>query len=141
MMSLETRSIFLKFMKNFIQNFICFLILIVLHLSLLHLFVLGFYALYFVLLFFISYGIYKYFKNISYGVLFSLLVVVLIFINTQIYEELLFEIYLHFNVTHLRIFVDSEVLYALLALHLIVFINLKKFDKIWAIIDKFFFRN
>jgi len=129
-MNLETKSIFLEFMRNSAQNFIYFLILITLHLFLLHLFILGYYLLYFVVLFFISYGIYKYFKNISYLVLFSLLAIVLFFINTQIYEEMVFESYLYFNATHLRIFVNSEVLYALLILHVIVFINLKKFEKI-----------
>ena len=132
---------FLDFTRKLAQNFLYFFILVVLHLALTHLFVLGYYAIYFILLFFISYGLYRYLKNISYIILFLFLVMGLLFINTQIYEEMLFEIYLHFNATHLRIFVDSEVLYALLALHLIVFINLKKFDKIWAIIDKFFFRN
>ncbi|EQB39970.1 hypothetical protein M947_02815 [Sulfurimonas hongkongensis] len=140
-MSLETKSIFLKFMKNLVQNFIYFFILVALHMLLLHLFVLGYYPLYFVLLFFISYGIYRYFKNISYLTLLTLLTVVLFFINTQIYEEMVFESYLYFNATHLKIFIDNEVLYALLLLHVIVFINLKKFDKIWDIIDKFFFRN
>jgi hypothetical protein len=132
---------FLDFTRKLAQNFLYFFILVVLHLALTHLFALGYYAIYFILLFFISYGLYRYLKNISYVILFLFLVMGLLFINTQIYEEMLFEIYLHFNATHLRIFVDSEVLYALLALHLIVFINLKKFDKIWAIIDKFFFRN
>lgn len=122
-------------MKNLVENFISFLILLLLHLLLLHLFVLGYYALYFVMLFFISYGVQKYLKNLSYKILLLLLAIVVIFINSEIYEEIIFEIYLHFNATHLRIFVDSEVLYALLLLHLIVLINLKKFDKIWDIIE------
>jgi len=134
-MNLEIKSISLDFMRNLAQNFIYFLILITLHLFLMHLFILGYYLLYFVVLFFISYGVYKYFKNISYLVLLPLLVIVLFFINTQIYEEIVFESYLYFNATHLRIFVSSEVLYALMLLHVIVFINLKKFEKIWAIMN------
>jgi len=140
MMNSETRSIFLKSMRNITQNFIYFLLLIAFHLGLLHLFILGYYALYFVILFFISYGVYRFFKNISYLILFMFLVLVLIFTNTQIYEDMVFESYLYFNATHLRIFVNSEVLYALLLLHLIVFINLKKFEKIWAIMNKKIFR-
>jgi len=139
-MNLEIKSIFLDFMRNLAQNLIYFLILIVLHLLLLHLFILGYYLLYFVVLFFISYGVYRYFKNISYLVFFSLLAIALFFINTQIYEEMIFESYLYFNATHLRIYISSEVLYALLLLHIIVFTNLKKFEKIWAIINKKIFR-
>ena len=129
-MNLETKSIFLEFMRNLIQNFIYFLILLTLHLFLLHFFIFGYYFIYFVMLFFISHGIYKYIKNISYLVFFSLLAIILFFINTQIYEEVVFESYLYLNATHLRIFVSSEILYVLLILHVIVFINLKKFEKL-----------
>lgn len=140
-MSLEIKSIFLEFVKSLAQNLLYFLALFILHLIMLHLFVLEYFTLYFVLAILIFYGIYKFIKHISYVIFFSLLLVVIAIINTQIYEEIVFEAYLHFNATHLRAYVSSEVFYALLTIHIIVLINLKKFEKIWAIMDKKLFRD
>lgn len=69
-----------------------------------------------------------------------LLIFVIVSINSEIYDEYLFEIYLYFDAIKDSIFVNNEVKYVLTALHLIVLINLKKFENFWAIIDKKVFR-
>ncbi len=57
-------------------------------------------------------------------------------INMNIYEEYLFEIYLWLDILSRDIYVDSEVSYILMVFHLIILLNLKKFDSFWDIIDK-----
>ncbi|WP_373034894.1 hypothetical protein [Sulfurimonas sp.] len=59
----------------------------------------------------------------------------------NIYDEYLFELYLYFDALDKNIHVNSEVMYGLIALHMIVLINLKKFESFWVIMDKKIFRN
>jgi len=61
-------------------------------------------------------------------------------VNIEIYDEYLFELYLYLDALDKRIYINSEVMYILVVLHLIVLINLKKFENFWAIIDKKLFR-
>jgi len=61
---------------------------------------------------------------------------VLIIINLNIYDELTFELFLYFNVLDRLIYVNSEIMYVLSAIHILVFLNLKKFENIWAIIEQ-----
>lgn len=117
-----------------------FIFALLLHTILLYLFVLGFYTLYFTFLLVSSYILYKYNRYFSYRVFSLLLIFVVVFINLEIYDEYIFEIYLYFDAVKGSIFVNSEVKYVLMTLHLIVLINLKKFENFWAIIDKKVFR-
>jgi hypothetical protein len=59
----------------------------------------------------------------------------------NIYDEYMFELYLYFDALDKNIYVNSEVMYVLIALHVIVLINLKKFESFWVIMDKKIFRN
>lgn len=118
-----------------------FTALLIFHIILLYLFVLGFYAVYFIALFCASYLVYKYYDYFSYTLFFSLSTFVIVLINMNIYDEYLFELYLYFDALDKNIYVNSEVMYGLIALHMIVLINLKKFESFWVIIDKKIFRN
>ena len=107
---------------------------------LLHLFALGFYTIYFIVLVSSAYLLHRYYFYFSYIVFFLLFFLAVILINLNIYDEYLFELYLYFDVVDKNIYINKQVMYALIALHLIVLINLKKFENFWDIIDKKLFR-
>jgi hypothetical protein len=54
----------------------------------------------------------------------------------EIFEEYLFEIYLRLDLLSRDIYIDSVVSYILMVFHLMILLNLKKFDSFWDIIDK-----
>ena len=94
------------------------------------------YYLYFFLLIIISYLFSK--KNhhfcikiFSYGT-----IIVLLTINQNFYEDMIFELYLYLDLLNKIPYIYSEVMYILIVLHLTVVINLKKFENFWDIIDK-----
>ena len=125
---------------KYLKNIGYFILALSLHITLLYLFALGFYTLYFIFLLAASYSLHKYNKYFSDRVFFLLLFFTIVLINLDIFDEYLFEIYLYFDSVESSIFINSEVMYILIALHLIVLINLKKFENFWAIIDKKLFR-
>ena len=55
---------------------------------------------------------------------------VLILINLNIYNEVMFEIFLFFNIVDKILYIDNEVMYVLSIFHLLVFINLKRLGEI-----------
>lgn len=122
------------------QEVLFFFSALFLHVILLYLFVSGFYTLYFINLLAASYLLHRFYTYFSYRLFSLLFVSVLILVNLEIYDEYLFEIYLYFDAVQSSKFINSEVMYVLIALHLIVLINLKKFENFWAIIDKKLFR-
>jgi hypothetical protein len=122
------------------QNIIYFLAALFLHILLLYLFVSSMFSVYFFTLLGASYLLHRYYKYFSYKFFFSLSFLVISLINLDVCDECVFEIYLYFDAVDKRIFINSEVMYVLSALHLIVLINLKKFENFWAIIDKNLFR-
>ncbi len=116
------------------------LALFTLNFCLLYLFSVGLYSLYFLFLFMTLYIVYKFYAYFSFLISVFFLILVLVLINLDIYEECIFELYLYFNLLDKSIYLNSEVSYALVVLHLILLNNLKKFEFIWAIIDKKLFR-
>jgi hypothetical protein len=66
---------------------------------------------------------------------------VLAVINLEIYDELLFELYLWLNILDRVPHINSEIIYALTTVHILFLINLKRFENFWAIIDKKLSRN
>ena len=125
---------------KYLKNIGYFIFALFLHIILLNLFASGFYTLYFIFLIIASYSLYKYKDYFSYIIFSLLLFLLLVLINLDVYDEYLFEIYLYFDWVKSSIFINGEVMYVLIALHLIVLINLKKFENFWAIIDKKLFR-
>jgi len=125
---------------KFAQRAIFFLSALAFHIILLYLFASGFYTFYFMALIGSSYLLHRFYGYFSYRVFLLLLILVLILVNLNFYDEYIFELYLYFDAVKHSIFVNSEVKYVLIALHLIVLINLKKFENFWAIIDKKLFR-
>ena len=119
-----------------VQNFLFFVSALILHLGLLHLFVLSFYTLYFVGLFASSYLLHGYNRYFSYIVFSIFLILILGLINLDIYDEYIFEVFLWFDVLDWNVEINSEVMYILMALHLLLLLNLKKFENFWDIIDK-----
>ena len=65
---------------------------------------------------------------------------VIYMINTLTYEDVIFEIELYFDLLGKHIHVDSEIMYILSMVHIVVLINLKKFEFFWDIMDKKIFR-
>lgn len=125
---------------KFAQRTIFFLSALSFHIMLVYLFASGFYTFYFIALIGISYLLHSFYSYFSYRVFLLLLILVLILVNLNLYDEYVFELYLYFDAVKYSIFVNSEVKYVLITLHLIVLINLKRFENFWAIIDKKLFR-
>lgn len=122
-------------MKLF-KNLQYFIFALFLHVELLAVFFFGFYALYFLNLLIVMYILNLKFRNFSHVVFFLLVTAVLLIINLKIYEDALFELYLWLNLLDEVPYANSEVLYCLTIVHILLFINLKKFDSFWAIIDE-----
>jgi len=121
---------------KFLYDSLIFIVLIVIHVELLLTFSSGYYLLYFLNLFIVSYILSrKYVLNNIYYFLLHVAMVLTI-INLNIYDELTFELFLYFNVLDRLVYVNSETMYVLSAIHILVFLNLKKFENIWAIIEQ-----
>ena len=125
---------------KFAQRITFFLSALSCHIFLLYLFISGFYIIYFLILIITSYLLHKFYKYFSYRVFLLLLILVLVLINLNVYDEYLFEIYLYFDCVKKSIYINSEIMYVLIAIHFTLLMNLKKFEKLWAIIDKKLFR-
>jgi len=110
----------------FLTNTFIFIILLSLHVELLLIFMSSLYLLYFINLLFALYILNYYVQKYSIIILFLYVAIVLIFVNLNIYTEFVFEIFLSFNIVDKKIYIDNEVMYALSAIHLFVFINLKR---------------
>ena len=127
----------MKLFKN-IQFFICLLFL---HVELLAVFFFNFYTLYFLNLFIAMYMLKSKYSDFSLKIFFLFASMVLLLINLEIYEDVIFELYLWLNILDEVPYINDEVMYALTFVHILLFINLKKFENIWAIIDEKLFRD
>ncbi len=110
----------------FIKNTLIFMILIALHVELLWLFSSSFYLLYFVNILLVLYFLYRYLDNYPLIYLAIYIPLVVVMINSDIYDEYLFDFLLNFNFLKRYIYVNSGVVYTLSIVHLLVFINLKR---------------
>ncbi len=125
-----------KFGKNIFYFFLgCFL-----HIVLLHLFALSFYAIYFVCLLIASYILQRYYAYFSYKIFLPLVFLALVLVSSNLYDNYLFELYLYLDAVDKNLYINREVMYGLLGLHLILLFNLKKFESFWVIMDKKVFR-
>jgi len=115
---------------NFIRNTLLFLILLALHVELLLVFSSSLYFLYFINMLFVLYLLNRYIKNYPLLTLALHVGLVLIIVNLDIYNEYIFEILLYFDFLGKFIHINSEVMYALSIVHLLVFINLKRLGDI-----------
>ncbi len=118
------------------ENFLFFIATLILHLGLVSLFALGFYILYFPSLIITLYLLHRYYSYFSLVAFFLYLVIAFAVINLEFYDEYIFELLLYIDAIDRNIYINSEVMYALITLHILLLINLKKFEKFWAIIDK-----
>ncbi len=119
-----------------IYSFTFFVGALILHIGLLYLFAYGFYLLYFLNLFVDAYLLYRYYNHFSIMLFFIFLALVFSIINIDIYDEYVFEFFLYLDAVDRSIYINSEVMYVLVVLHLLLLANLKKFENFWAIIDK-----
>lgn len=60
--------------------------------------------------------------------------------QSDFYKDILFDIYFYFDSFEEIVYIDKIVLYLLIIVHVSVLFNLKRFDKIWDIIDEKFFK-
>lgn len=126
---------------NFMNKSLFFVFALLLHVELIFIFSFNFYVLYFINLFIVMYILHRKFNDFSL-LLFSIYTVVILFIvNLNIYDELLFELCIFLNILDKAPFINSEVMYALSIVHVLLLLNLKRFEIFWAIIDKKIFRN
>ena len=115
---------------NYIRNTLIFLFLLALHVELLFIFSASLYLLYFINLVFVLYLLNRYIKDYPLITLALHVALILIIINLNIYDEYIFEVLLHFDLLGKIIYINSEVMYALSVVHLLVFINLKRLGDI-----------
>ena len=121
---------------KFIKNSIFFIYLLVLHAELISVFSISFYTLYFLNLFIIMYILKDQFSDFPLVIFFLHVSVVLLLINLEIYEEGVFELFLWLNILDRVPNINSEIMYTLTVVHILVLINLKKFESFWVIIDE-----
>jgi len=126
---------------RFFINSLGFIFLLMLHVELLVVFSLSYYTLYFFNLLVILYLLHFNFSNYLSNVFFLHVAISLVIINLNIYDEMIFETTLYLNLLESIPYINSEVMYVLSLVHILLFINLKRFENIWAIIDKKFIRN
>jgi len=119
-----------------LHNSMFFIGALFLHFGLLCLFASAFYFIYFLSLFISLYLLRRYYSYFSSVVFFIFFVLILSLINLDIYDEYIFEVFLWFDIVNKTIYINSEVMYILIILHLLLLINLKRFENFWAIIDK-----
>ena len=115
---------------NYIRNTLIFLFLMALHVELLFIFSASLYLLYFINLVFVLYLLNRYIKDYPMITLALHVALILIIINLNIYDEYIFEVLLHFDILGKLTYINSEVMYALSIVHLLVFINLKRLGEI-----------
>ena len=115
---------------KFVKISLIFVLLLALHVELLLVFISSFYLFYFINLLLVSFFLYHYIKNYSLVALALHVAIVLLLINLDIYDEYIFEFLLHFNLLGKLNYINSEVMYLLSAVHLLVFINLKRLGEL-----------
>lgn len=103
---------------------------------LLNIFSLGLYTLYFLSLIASMYTLRSLFNHFSLFIISTYTLMTLYLINSDVYKELLFEVHLYLDILERVVYIDSEVMYVLSTAHLLLLVNLKKFDIFWDIIDK-----
>lgn len=126
---------------NFLKNSFFLLCLSILHIWLVYLFSMSYYILYFLNLIIILYILGKMFNYLESKIIYIFLLIVFLLTNLEIYDEIIFELSLWFNMIDKISYIDDKVIYFLVIIHIILFINLKFFESFWAIIDKKLFRN
>ena len=126
---------------NFLKSSGYFIILLTLHLELVFFFSIGFYIFYFLNLLLVIYTLRNRFNSFPLITLLLHLITVLLIVNLEIYDETIFELQLWLNLLEKLPYISSEVMYTLIVIHILLFINLKKFESFWVIIDKKLFRN
>ena len=126
---------------KFFGKSLFFMYALLVHIELITVFFFNLYTLYFLNLIFVMYILrYKY-NDFSFAIFLFYTPLVLFITKLRLYDEVLFEASLFLNILDKIPFVNSEVMYALGLVHLLLLINLKKFDIFWAIIDEKLFRN
>ncbi len=107
-----------------LQNFIYFLVGIFVNLVLVYLFSINFYIFYFLVLSISLYLFKEYCHDFSYTIFFLLCALTLGIVNTNLYDEYLFEVTLYFDLLNRSVYMDGEVSYILLIIHisLLIFI-------------------
>ena len=121
-----------------VKNSAFFISLLISHNILLNLFSASFYFSYFISLVCFTFLLCRHYE-FSYKKVFLFSALMIGIINLNIYEEYVFELLLYTQ-TELSFYINSEVMYSLTLLHLIVLGNLKKFESFWTIIDEKLFR-
>jgi len=125
---------------NFLKNSFFLLCLSILHIWLVYLFSMSYYILYFLNLIIILYILGKMFNYLESKIIYIFLLIVFLLTNLEIYDEIIFELSLWFNMIDKISYIDDKVIYFLVIIHIVLFINLKFFESFWAIIDKKLFR-
>jgi len=125
---------------NFLKNSFFLLCLSILHIWLVYLFSMSYYILYFLNLIIILYILGKMLNYLESKIIYIFLLIVFLLTNLEIYDEIIFELSLWFNMIDKISYIDDKVIYFLVIIHIILFINLKFFESFWAIIDKKLFR-
>lgn len=118
-----------------------FIYALVLHVGLIFVFFFEFYIFYFLCLFFVIF--FLHYKISDLSPLLFLFYTFLIFLLTSLnaYDEVMFEIIIFLDILGKFPYMNSEVMYALSLVHLLLLLNLKKFENFWVIMDKKLFGN
>ncbi len=127
-------------MMLILKGTIFFIISLAINFLLLSLFCTNHFVIYILTLFTALYILNRYYHYYISPIFYPLLVFTFIVINLEIYDEYCFEFFLYFDYVGRVIYINSEIMYGLMILHLILLVNLKKFENIWDIIDKKIFR-
>ena len=92
-----------------------------LHLCLVLLFSLSFYKIYFLLLVFFIYLLHLHHKYFSYRIFFLLSFSIVLFMQTSLYQNMMFYLVSYFNIFGYLVEVNSFVAIVLLLIHLLIF--------------------
>jgi hypothetical protein len=65
---------------------------------------------------------------------------VLILESSPLYESAVFKIFFYFDIFGKLPYIDNNTAYVLTSLHMLLICNLKRFEKIWDIIDSKIFK-
>ncbi len=125
---------------NFLKNSFFLLSLLILHIWLIYLFSMSYYILYFLNLIIILYILEKKSNYLANKIIYIFLLIAFLLTNLEIYDEIIFELFLWFNMIDKIPYIDNTVVYSLVIIHIVLFMNLKKFESFWDIIDKKLFR-
>ncbi len=118
-----------------------FIYALVLHVELIFVFFFDFYIFYFLNLFFVMFFLHYKIADFSPKLFFLYTLLVLLITKLNIYDEVMFEISLFLDILDKVPYMNSEVMYALTLVHLLLLLNLKKFENFWVIMDKKLFGN